>query len=138
MSDFIDQNGGVGFFAEQYTPDTIYPYIGGDRDMRPWVFKSDSGWTNTSIQIGYTLYPIISEGSSPTLTISGLDNTSDGTHYLKCNLAEDKYEIVVVAPGEETPESKPEKDLIYFWIGEIKNGMQVAGIYQTPIVYKYV
>ena len=127
---------------------------------RPWTFvpnqkQNDSksstgdeeeifGWINCIIQIGYAIY----QGDSPasaneywpkslSLTIENITTTDDGDHYLKLDLNEKKYEIVVVGEGEDPPKSELEKDIIVIWIGHIKEGKQEAGIWQMPIIYTY-
>lgn len=119
---------------ENATPPFVHNFNGDGDGMgtvdRPWTFVEGEGWTNACVQIGYTVY-----AGDNVSTIANLSSTVDGDYYLKANLMTDALELVVssVQPDDDFVNS-----IVHTYIGTVQNGVQTRGIYQMPVLYKYV
>ena len=113
----------------------------GAKVINYWVFScsedEDSGertggWINCKIQVGLNCNVDDKHGK-----ISGTDLTDDGVYYVEVDVANECGEIKK-SDFDQVPLSDLESNKVNIYVGKVKDGEQVDGIYCIPVVPKYL
>jgi len=136
---------------------------GGASAPRPWTFscslvddgeggtEREGGWSNAVVQYGYGVWRLDGTGGGETggPTIASLSVTAAGRHYLKANLATGEMEIVVAGASDARPADDYANSVVHVYLGTVAETVdsetgdvtavvQTDGIYQMPVLYRYV